>query len=241
MTLIDKTKAPAPKVKPRTHVFLLLDSSGSMHSIRKAAVSHFNEQIDDLRTKSEEHDIDVSLITFSSRSTLLRKNTPIAEIQALTDAEYNPLGGTAIYDAIGYGIREIQKNCDDLSDENTAVLFKIITDGYENSSHEFSQGQINALIEELKPQGWTFAFMAANVDPLELAKTMGVSHANVAVFNANIAGMKSAGIRGAAADSGYFACRSAGVRASNSFYGGDAPGDLIDPDDKDEVKVDPIA
>lgn len=223
MTLIDNTE----KTKPRTHVFLLLDSSGSMGCIREAAINHFNEQVDDLRKKSEEHDIDVSLITFSSQSELLRSCAPVSEIKHLTAAEYNPSGGTAIYDAIGYGIKEIQKKCDDLADKNTAVLFKIITDGEENSSHEFNQAKINSLIEELKPQGWTFAFMAANVDPLKLAQTMGVSQANVVRFNANIKGVAQAGIVGQVADHGYFNMRSAGVRTSSSFYSG-TPGDVVD-------------
>ncbi len=222
MTLIDKTQ-----IKPRTHVFLLLDSSGSMNTIRQAAINHFNEQVDDLRSKSEEHDIDVSLITFSGQSELLRSCAPVSEISKLTLDEYDPCGATAIYDAIGYGIREIQKQCDDLADENTAVLFKIITDGDENSSREFTQAKINSLIEELKPQGWTFTFMAANVDPLKLAQTMGVSQSNVMRFNANVKGVVQAGIIGQVADHGYFNMRSAGVRSSSSFYSG-TPGDMVD-------------
>jgi len=227
MTLIDKTK----QTKPRTHVCMILDSSGSMGMIKQEAINHFNEQIEDLRRKSTEHDIDVSLLTFNWNVDLVRKVESVDSIQKLTELEYQPNGGTALYDAIGYGISTIQKNCDDLEDKNTAVLFLIITDGQENSSNEFNQAKIKSLFSDLEPKGWTFTFMAANVDPMSIVQDYGLSASNVAIFTANAVGMAHAGEQTSLGNTGYFAARSVGVRTSASFY------DQDEKEDSEESEV----
>lgn len=222
MTLIDNTV----KKKPVTHVVMVLDESSSMGNIREQAIAHFNEQIDDLRTKSAEHDIDVSLLTFSHDVHIQRKFAPIADVEKLTTAEYKPMGSTALYDAIGYGIGLVSQKID-LNDENTGVLFLIITDGHENTSREFTQASLKKSMDDYKTKGWTFTFMAANNDPMELAQNFGLNIQNVAVFNANEVGMAAATDMTSQGLGGYMKMRSAGIRSSSKFYEG-TPGDVID-------------
>jgi uncharacterized protein YegL len=218
MTLIDKT-GTVSKVKPKTHVCMILDSSGSMGSIRTQAINHFNEQVDDLR-KKKGHDIDVTLMTFNGDVTIQQRQQPVKAVKKLTSKSYKPNGSTALYDAIGYSIGELQTRCDDLEDENTAVLFLIITDGHENSSQEFSQASVRGLISSLEKKGWTFTFMAANVDPMSIQQDFGVAGQNVAIFHASAAGMANATSRSVGASKGYFNSRSLGVRSVDAFYDG---------------------
>jgi hypothetical protein len=49
-------------------------------------------------------------------------------------------------------------------DENHSVIVTVITDGYENSSHEYNMAAIKALIEHLKDEGWSFAYMGTDHD-----------------------------------------------------------------------------
>ena len=55
------------------------------------------------------------------------------------------------------------------------MLVTIITDGYENSSNEYSGKQIKALIEELKKQQWTFAYVGADHDVEQVAFDLSIS------------------------------------------------------------------
>ena len=40
----------------------------------------------------------------------------------------------------------------------------IITDGYENSSREYSMNMVKEMISRLKEEGWSFAYMGADHD-----------------------------------------------------------------------------
>ena len=49
-------------------------------------------------------------------------------------------------------------------DENHSVLVTVITDGYENDSREYSLAAVKALVEHLKDEGWSFAYMGTDHD-----------------------------------------------------------------------------
>ena len=51
-----------------------------------------------------------------------------------------------------------------------------MTDGYENASREYSAKAIKALVEELKSQGWVFAYMGANQDVEAVGASLAISN-----------------------------------------------------------------
>lgn len=224
MVLIDKTKT----VKPKTHVYMILDSSGSMDIIRGQAINHFNEQVDDLKKRGKEHDIDVSLITFNSDVTIARRLHPVSTVRKISGEDYVPSGGTALFDAVGYAIDDLQKHATDLEDKNTGVLFLIVTDGEENASKEYNQTNLRRRMDSLKEQGWTFTFLAANVDPMAIHNTWGISVNNIQVYDASEKGMTDGTYASTVASTGYFGARSAGLRSVDNFYTHD-PDDLVPP------------
>lgn len=61
------------------------------------------------------------------------------------------------------------------SDEK--VLVTIITDGMENDSRKYSAGSIKKLVGRLRSKGWTFVYIGANQDAVEVANDLGVKNA----------------------------------------------------------------
>ena len=81
---------------------------------------------------------------------------------------------TPLYDAVGTTITRVHalksKNSESLA------LVTIITDGYENASHEYSLAAIRSLIESYKEQGWQFTYIGADHDVESVAFSLSIQH-----------------------------------------------------------------
>lgn len=166
----------------KTQVFnvIILDRSGSMECIRQAAVDGFNETLAGIR-KAQEKFADtqehyVSLVTFCSCETKqVFDKVPVANAHPLTTSDYTPCCCTPLYDAMGFTLTAMRKHVKDI--EDMAVVVTIITDGMENASQEFNGKSIKTLIEKLRSEGWTFTYMGANQDAVEIATSMSIRNA----------------------------------------------------------------
>ncbi|MDO4191100.1 MAG: VWA domain-containing protein [Bacteroidales bacterium] len=162
-----------------TKVFnlIILDESGSMSCIERQALSGLNETLQTIRSAQKKHPElkqIVSILPFNTDHLhLLRDRVAITEVDDLKTTEYNPLGGTPLYDAIGIGVGSIRASVG----ENDSVLVTIITDGCENSSREYNSRSISKLIESLKQQGWMFTYIGANQDAEEVASQICIDNA----------------------------------------------------------------
>ena len=58
-----------------------------------------------------------------------------------------------------------------------AVLVTVITDGYENASHEYSVKNIRDLVGRLREKNWVIAYAGANQDSIEVARDMNILNA----------------------------------------------------------------
>lgn len=155
---------------------IILDASGSMSAIYNQALSGVNETIATIRMAQEQHpDLEqyLTLASFSAGENFLNRiysAKPIAEVRDITREDYPLLGCTALYDAMGTTISELQQK---LSHDDR-VLVTIITDGYENASRTWSGSQIKSLVEELRQMGWTFTYIGADQDVEKVAGGIGV-------------------------------------------------------------------
>lgn len=61
--------------------------------------------------------------------------------------------------------------------KDTMVVVTIITDGMENASREYNGKTIKDLVERLRGEGWTFTYMGANQDSVEVAMSMSIRNA----------------------------------------------------------------
>lgn len=177
-------------MKTRIHNLIILDESGSMESIKRAAINGMNETVQSIRDAQKKHEDQehiVSLVSFNSSEIKgIYDCVPVAEVKELTDKEYVPNCCTPLYDAMGLSLNHLRAKVND----EDKVLVTIITDGEENSSTEYNSAAIKALVDSLKEKGWVFAYIGANQDVLKVAQTISVT--NVMNFSSTDFGTSSA-------------------------------------------------
>ena len=180
--------------KLKVYNLVILDKSGSMESIAAAAISGFNETVGGIRSAQERYKDTqehlVSLLTFCSCSTnYIYENVPVKKVRQLTSRDYSPCCCTPLYDAMGFSLNKLLKQIKD--EANSTAVVTVITDGLENSSHEFSGSAIKALVDRLKDEeGWNFAYIGANQDVDRVASSLSIS--NTMSFVADSEGMRTA-------------------------------------------------
>ncbi len=175
--------------KPTTVVNFILDMSGSMESVRRQTISGVNEYIDQLKTKGG--NIRFTLTLFDTVMEKLYSNTPIKDVEHLTEKEYAPRGFTALYDAAVETIEEAATKVK--GQKKTSSLVVIMTDGEENSSQKHDDKCLKDLIKKLESDGgWTFTFMGANQDAWATAQSFGISRGNTMSWDSTAVGTKNA-------------------------------------------------
>ena len=177
----------------KTQVFnvIILDKSASMDSIRTAAVDGFNETLAGIKKAQEKfadtQDHFVSLLTFCDcDKSYVYDKVPAAEARPLSLDDYCPCCCTPLYDAMGFTLTSMRNYVNKI--EDSVVVVTIITDGLENASKEFNGPTIKKLVEQLRGEGWTFTYMGANQDSVEVA--FNISIRNSRNFTATSEGMK---------------------------------------------------
>lgn len=155
---------------------IVLDESGSMCSIEKATVSGLNETIQSIKHAQEEHQDQehyVSLMSFNSdRRKYHYDCTPVNDIALFDGRDYEPNYCTPLYDAIGCGIAKLRRQITD----DDQVLVTIITDGLENSSHEYSYQALISLMDKVKSRGWVITYIGANQDAIKTAHELHIDN-----------------------------------------------------------------
>lgn len=178
--------------KTQVYNLVILDKSGSMEDIRKEAIDGYNETLGSIKAAQLKHletqDHFVSLAAFCDCGIdMIYDKTPIKDAEKLTKDKYEPCCCTPLFDAIGKTIKTLKKDIKDI--EDAAVLVTIITDGYENSSKEWTGAAIKKLIEECKEEGWMFSFIGAGEDVVQTAMTISIT--NTVVWQKTAQGTKA--------------------------------------------------
>jgi uncharacterized protein YegL len=158
----------------RTHVTFVLDSSGSMSSIKDDTIGGFNEFLAD--QQEGEGEVTVSLYDFDTGVETVYHGKSIANADKLDDETYTPGGRTALHDALSTAItetdRRIEKTPGGIRPENVIVV--TLTDGKENAS-ETPHDRVQELVEEHREEhDWEFLFIGANQDAALAATDMGM-------------------------------------------------------------------
>ena len=168
----------------KTQITVVLDRSGSMGQVCDDAIGGFNTFL--ARQQEDADGTTLTLVQFDHEYTVVCTETPVAEVDPLTRDTYVPRGQTALNDAIGRTIVELDERLarSRPDDRPERVLFVVLTDGYENASEEFSTDRVRRLIElhEQKP-GWTFVYLAADVDAFAEGGLRGIAAARAYSFS----------------------------------------------------------
>ena len=169
--------------KTKIYNVIIMDRSGSMWDIQKPAIQGYNEVLGGVKAaakkfeKTQEHFF--TLVLFDSASIdEVYWNVPAGDAAILTEETYVPGACTPLYDAMGRTLTKLEKELK--GDTNHSVVVTVITDGYENDSHEYNLAAIKKMIEHLKKQGWSFAYMGTDHDVQGV--TVSLSITNVIKF-----------------------------------------------------------
>ena len=177
--------------KTTIHNLLILDESGSMHSIYHQALTGANETIQSIRAAQEQYadqDHRFTFVTFNTVAPNVKTvidDAPIGKVRDLTEADYKPNACTPLHDAMGLSITALESKVK----EGDRVLVTVITDGLENASREYSGKAIKEMVGRLRAKGWTFVYIGANQDAVEVAKDLDIL--NSLSFCADAAGTKA--------------------------------------------------
>lgn len=174
-----------------TVISVILDRSGSMASMRGPTIKGFNEFMHGQRDQKDGGRALVSLTQFDDEYEVNFVGEPIENLPELDTDSYVPRGSTALYDAIGRTVHEMEGWARE-HDWKERVLVVIITDGLENSSQEFDLPAIQALIERKEKDGWNFVYMGANQDSFAVGGAMKIRRDHSANWDATPDGMASA-------------------------------------------------
>lgn len=138
-----------------------------------------------------------TLVQFDSRYEIVYENV---DIQTVGRYALKPRGMTALLDAWGQTINSVGSFLDGLPEEQkpATVTIVIVTDGFENSSREFTAAQIKEMTEHQRSAyNWEFVFLAANQDAVQTAAQYGVSRGSAMTYDPGAVGKAYAAVSAA--------------------------------------------
>ncbi|MET3962836.1 hypothetical protein ABIE44_002770 [Marmoricola sp. OAE513] len=154
-----------------THLYFLLDRSGSMQSIRTDTQGGFDAFITEQR--QSEGSCKVTLAQFDDSYEEVYADLDIAAVPPLA---LHPRGSTALLDALGKLIISAGERLAAMPEAQrpATVIVGVMTDGYENASVEWTHPRIKQLIEQQTTQyDWQFLYLGADQDAIEEGMKMG--------------------------------------------------------------------
>ena len=166
---------PEPILNNTTELVFILDNSGSMAGMEKDTIGGFNAMIEKQREVVGE--VYVSTVLFNNSSRVIHDRISIKRIEPMSEQQYRVGGGTALLDAIGGAIHHIGNvhKYARKEDVPAKTIFLITTDGMENASHQYSSEQVKKMIRRQEERyGWEFIFVAANIDAIKTAGSIGI-------------------------------------------------------------------
>ncbi len=176
-----------------TYIGLLVDRSGSMNTIKHDMEGGINTFLKEQATQPGEARI--TLAQFNTVFDKVYTNTPIKSVSSYT---LIPRGATALNDAVGRLITEMGEQFAASPEESRPgkVVVVIVTDGYENSSHEWTTQQIKDLITRQRTEWkWEFLFLGKDIDSFSVADSFGISRGNAIDFrNAGVTMCTTSGL-----------------------------------------------
>jgi Mg-chelatase subunit ChlD len=203
----EKKVKSEPKQKDITEIVCIVDRSGSMEVIKNDAIGGFNNFLKDQQKESGK--ASMTIILFDHEYKVLCSGTPLAECKPLDTTTFEPRGSTALMDATGRAINEVNQR------NPKKAIIVILTDGHENSSHEFTKQQIKQMISDCEKKGWAVIYLSADANAFDDGKSFGIGVNNIMSFTSDTRGTNVGMMSSSYAASDY---RSSGRIGSMATY-----------------------
>lgn len=199
----------------KNHVYMIFDSSGSMHHIIDKAVEVFNNQIKFLRDTSLSfaQETRISFYEFNSNTKCMISDVDVARPMELERIQAN--GQTALIDAVTTAIGDAKEQPQKYGDHS--FLFYIITDGGENASSNTNVRNFPNLINGL-PDNYTIVALVPDTNGKIAMERYGVPKGNIDKWEATSKGVEELGKKMEATISNYYNSRARGIRASKTVF-----------------------
>ena len=175
-----------------TELVFIIDRSGSMAGFEADTIGGFNSTIE--KQRAQEGKVYVSTVLFDNCSEVVHDRRDIDDIKPMTRNDYQVGGCTALLDAIGGAIHHIGNIHKYARSEDVPehTIFVITTDGMENASHRYTAAQIKAKIKrQTERHGWEFIFLAANIDAVGTAESIGIRRERAANYDQTTEGFEA--------------------------------------------------
>jgi hypothetical protein len=151
---------------------VVLDRSGSMHSVASDTVGGFNRFVED--QKAAPGRAVLTLVQFDTEYEFVHRAVPVGQVPPL---DFHPRGGTALLDALGRAIVETGERLAAMPEDARPgkIAFVVLTDGQENSSREYTRERVFEMIRRQNEEySWQFLFLGANQDAISAASSIGI-------------------------------------------------------------------
>ena len=164
-----------------THLTLVVDRSGSMSSVQEEAQGGINSLV--AEQFAHPGKLTVTVSQFDDAFETVQRLSCEPFMYSL-----EPRGMTALLDAVGMEVVRTGQDLAALPEEERPgrVLLVVVTDGEENSSHEYTVAQVRSLLTVQREQyGWEVRFLGAD-DAAWQGEALGVGttrYANTAAGN----------------------------------------------------------
>lgn len=219
-------KVSLPSVKPTpsskrkvNRVVFVIDRSGSMGSLHHNAMAALRANIKTLQeqTLATGQETLVSLVSFDDSIAWVCKDVPVERL-SFSDNAFLPRGSTALFDAVGAGITDIQ-NTHVESDVDPAYVVITITDGHENASRTYGQSALWQLMRDVQvTDRWTLSFLLPPGQKFWFCRQFNVPEGNVAEWELSAAGVQRASAATSIGLRSVYASRASGQNSVKDFY-----------------------
>ena len=171
----------------KTFFHFVLDRSGSMADCWIPTMSGLEEQfsmVRHLQMKHPDQEFYISLCMFDNIIEFPVPVSPGAGMYQHLYQNVQPRANTALFDAVGDSIRQMEFHAGALLSRGEAsVVMVVLTDGMENASVRYSGQMIGAEILRLEATGlWSFSFLGADFDITQMASELNVKQQSTMVF-----------------------------------------------------------
>lgn len=169
-----------------TEIAFVMDRSGSMETMKTEAIVAFNQFLKDQRELPGEARL--TLVLFDTEFLKPYDNVPIEKVPDLDERTYVPRAGTALLDAMGMTIDAVGKRLAKTPEAEMPgkVIIACMTDGEENSSQQYRNEQVAAMIEHQQQRySWEFVFLGATIGSRRMAMSWKLKQEDVLSVSMN--------------------------------------------------------
>jgi hypothetical protein len=177
----DDVTSDAPLGPTKAFLAMLVDRSSSMGSLGGEVLTGIQTYLKEMKASDAEDGSSTSVLmaTFDNKYELAHDGLDLPDaLKAISQADVEPRGSTALWDGIGFVLRDTEAKIAALpsGDKPDKVIVFILTDGQENTSRTWTQATVKRRMEALKlaPHCYEFFFAAAGQDALATGSHMGL-------------------------------------------------------------------